>query len=367
MGSSSSAPEVGYHVLKVQPSSPGETAGLISFFDFIVQADGQSLESDGKLVEILKEKIDKELQLEVYNSREEKTRNVTIVPSSTWGGKGLLGISIRFCSLAGANEHVWHVLDVIENSPAYIAGLQPYVDYIVGATDILFTDSEDFFTLVQANMGKPVCLYVYNVASDTIRIVTLVPNKDWGGTGSLGCGVGYGYLHRIPHNRELALQNLGIEANSPDESPSVDPVEDALEFTPTSSSLHISSPTSSSPQTQHQNNFDNSKNKNTEPIQNSQQNGDPPQKMHTQTPTKIDKAQTTQTMTSSEKTKQKEDNPPTSPNQIAVSPKVHSPYSFATIPIQPPSSSVYRPSSLFSEPEQQNLNDDFTAISLNDH
>jgi GRASP55/65 PDZ-like domain len=27
-----------------------------------------------------------------------------------WGGQGLLGVSIRFCSFEGANENVWHVL-----------------------------------------------------------------------------------------------------------------------------------------------------------------------------------------------------------------------------------------------------------------
>ena len=28
--------------------------------------------------------------------------------------------------------------------------------------------------------------------------MTLTPNIGWGGQGSLGCGIGYGYLHRIP-------------------------------------------------------------------------------------------------------------------------------------------------------------------------
>jgi hypothetical protein len=28
--------------------------------------------------------------------------------------------------------------------------------------------------------------------------VTIKPNSKWGGEGSLGCGIGYGYLHRIP-------------------------------------------------------------------------------------------------------------------------------------------------------------------------
>lgn len=30
------------------------------------------------------------------------------------------------------------------------------------------------------------------------REVTIKPNTKWGGDGSLGCGIGYGYLHRIP-------------------------------------------------------------------------------------------------------------------------------------------------------------------------
>ena len=31
--------------------------------------------------------------------------------------------------------------------------------------------------------------------------VLLTPNSDWGGEGSLGCGIGYGYLHRIPAHK----------------------------------------------------------------------------------------------------------------------------------------------------------------------
>lgn len=35
---------------------------------------------------------------------------VTLTPSSSWGGQGLLGVSIRFCSFEGSSENVWHVL-----------------------------------------------------------------------------------------------------------------------------------------------------------------------------------------------------------------------------------------------------------------
>ncbi len=41
-------------------------------------------------------------------------------------------------------------------------------------------------------------LYVYNSENDSTREISLTPNIGWGGEGSLGCGIGYGYLHRIP-------------------------------------------------------------------------------------------------------------------------------------------------------------------------
>ena len=53
-----------------------------------------------------------------------KVRDVLITPSTMWGGQGLLGISIRFCSFEGANENVWHILEVKPTSPAEAAGLR---------------------------------------------------------------------------------------------------------------------------------------------------------------------------------------------------------------------------------------------------
>lgn len=46
----------------------------------------------------------------VYSSKSQTVRHVNITPSKTWGGQGLLGVSIRFCSFEGANENVWHIL-----------------------------------------------------------------------------------------------------------------------------------------------------------------------------------------------------------------------------------------------------------------
>lgn len=188
----------GYHVLRVQDNSPGSRAGLEAFFDFIVAIGNTRLNQDNDtLKEILKDNLEKTLAVTVYNSKAQSIRDVEIVPSNMWGGQGLLGVSIRFCSFEGANENVWHVLEVHPTSPADFAGLIAFSDYIIGADSVLH-ESEDLFTLIETHEGKPLKLYVYNADTDSCREVTITPNRNWGGDGSLGCGIGYGYLHRIP-------------------------------------------------------------------------------------------------------------------------------------------------------------------------
>ncbi|XP_050717052.1 Golgi reassembly-stacking protein 2-like [Eriocheir sinensis] len=192
----------GYHVLRVQENSPGQIAGLEAFFDFIVSIGNTRLDQDNDtLKELLKGSIEKDLKMTVYSSKTQTIRTVNIVPSNLWGGQGLLGVSIRFCSFEGANENVWHILDVEPNSPADIAGLKGYKDYIIGADSVLH-ESEDLFSLIEAHVGRPLKLYVYNVETDSCREVTVTPDTEWGGSGSLGCDIGYGYLHRIPTQRE---------------------------------------------------------------------------------------------------------------------------------------------------------------------
>jgi hypothetical protein len=204
MGNSNSLPEIpgggndGYHVLRVQENSPGSKAGLEPFFDFIIMIGNTRLDRDDeRLKDILKSNVEKPIKLLVFSSKTMQIREVTLTPSGVWGGQGLLGVSIRFCSFEGANENIWHVLEVEPNSPAYLAGLRQFTDYIIGADSIL-SEQEDLFTLIESNEGKPLKLYVYNSETDASREVVLTPNGAWGGDGSLGCGIGYGYLHRIP-------------------------------------------------------------------------------------------------------------------------------------------------------------------------
>lgn len=47
---------------------------------------------------------------------------------------------------------------------------------------------------------------MYNADYDVTREAILVPNRSWGGEGLLGCGVGYGLLHRIPKPQDRAAR-----------------------------------------------------------------------------------------------------------------------------------------------------------------
>ncbi|KAL6403581.1 hypothetical protein AUP68_12938 [Ilyonectria robusta] len=94
--------------------------------------------------------------------------------------------------------NIWHVLDVPANSPADVAGLLPYSDYILGSPEGPLYGEGGLGELVEDFIGRPMRLYVYNNEYNVTREVTIQPSRDWGGQGALGCVLGYGALHRLP-------------------------------------------------------------------------------------------------------------------------------------------------------------------------
>nr|CBN82001.1 Golgi reassembly-stacking protein 1 [Dicentrarchus labrax] len=135
----------GYHVHGVQEDSPALRAGLEPFFDFILSIGNTRLNKESDLLkDLLKANVEKAVKLEVYNSKTQR--------------------------------------DVEASSPAAIAGLIAHDDFIVGADQVL-QDSEDFFSLIEANEGKPLKLLVYNTQTDQCREVVVTPNGAWGGEG----------------------------------------------------------------------------------------------------------------------------------------------------------------------------------------
>ncbi|KDN41064.1 hypothetical protein K437DRAFT_258421 [Tilletiaria anomala UBC 951] len=228
----SEAPRSGYHVVRVAAGSPAHNAGIEPFFDFCVGIDGVTLEAandsndgagkDGPggssglgAWKSLEEREGTQVVLNVWNSKRQELRDVPIVPSRVWSSGGssslaseaqpsLLGLSLRFCDPSHSLSNVWHILEILEGSPAQSAGLVPYGDFIIGWTGGALRGEGDFYELIESHVDKALRLYVYNSDYDHTREVIIVPNREWGGEGLLGCGVGYGLLHRIPKPSEAA-------------------------------------------------------------------------------------------------------------------------------------------------------------------
>ena len=89
-------------------------------------------------------------------------------------------------------------MDVIPNSPADVAGLLPYGDYIVGTPEGNVHGESGLGELVEDYLSRTLRLYVYNHEYAVTRLVTITPSRSWGGNGALGCVLGYGALHRLP-------------------------------------------------------------------------------------------------------------------------------------------------------------------------
>lgn len=134
------------------------------------------------------------VSLTLWSAKGNRSRTLALpvpTPSPT------LGITLQWSTLA-VTEDVWHVLDVIPNSPADIAGLLPYGDYIVGTPEGNVHGESGLGELVEDYLSRSLRLYVYNHEYAVTRLVTLTPSRTWGGSGALGCVLGFGALHRLP-------------------------------------------------------------------------------------------------------------------------------------------------------------------------
>ncbi|WWC92770.1 uncharacterized protein L201_007729 [Kwoniella dendrophila CBS 6074] len=253
MGQSSSLPTslptIALHCLRVAELSP--TDGLIEpYFDYLIGISTEKGESDlsnlsssitstteenninnnssnnntlNGLSKIIEENENKLIGLKIYNAKSQRIRDVQLTPSRIWAETllssnnsttisnqsidntptpkpkpSLLGLSLRVCNPANALESVYHVLDVLEGSPAEMAGLVPWGDYVLAWSGGPLHSENDFYNLIEAHVDKPLRLFVYNSDLDNLREVILYPTRQWGGEGLIGCGIGYGLLHRIP-------------------------------------------------------------------------------------------------------------------------------------------------------------------------
>ena len=169
---------------------------LEPWFDFIIGINGHNIDNPDPnlfLTEI-KNCAGSTISLGVFAVKGQQVREVYVtVPHAG----GAIGLALQWSPLSVA-EDVWHILDVIPNSPADVAGLLPYSDYVIGSPERALRGDAGLGELIEEFLNRPLRLFVYNQEYDVTRLITITPAKNWGGDGALGCVLGYGALHRIP-------------------------------------------------------------------------------------------------------------------------------------------------------------------------
>jgi S1-C subfamily serine protease len=69
---------------------------------------------------------------------------------------------MRLCTPESALDNVWHILEVLEGSPAESAGLVPYGDWVLGWAGGVLASEGDFYEVVESHLDKPLRVYVYS-------------------------------------------------------------------------------------------------------------------------------------------------------------------------------------------------------------
>ncbi|KAI0465801.1 GRASP55/65 PDZ-like domain-containing protein [Xylaria cf. heliscus] len=170
--------------------------GVEPWFDFVVGINGRMIDNpDPRLfAQEVRNCAGGTVSLGLWSAKGQRIRALHIpVPATT----GSLGLSLQWAPLSLAST-IWHVLDVPANSPADAAGLLPYSDYILGTPDGILHGESGLGELVDDYIGRPLRLWVYNNEYNVTRELEIVPSREWGGEGALGCVLGFGALHRLP-------------------------------------------------------------------------------------------------------------------------------------------------------------------------
>ncbi|KAH8602560.1 GRASP55/65 PDZ-like domain-containing protein [Bisporella sp. PMI_857] len=170
--------------------------GVEPWFDFVVGINGRMIdEPDPHLfAQEVRNCAGSTVTLGLWSAKGQRTRTIHIPVAAS---SPVLGLTLQWTSLSIASN-IWHVLDVPASSPADVAGLLPYSDYILGTPEGVLHGESGLGELVEDHIGRPLRLYVYNNEYDVTREITIHPSRDWGGQGALGCELGYGALHRLP-------------------------------------------------------------------------------------------------------------------------------------------------------------------------
>ncbi|KAF2085337.1 hypothetical protein K490DRAFT_75195 [Saccharata proteae CBS 121410] len=169
---------------------------LEPWFDFIIGINGRTIDNPDPALFATEVRncAGNTISLGIWCAKGQRIREMYVpIPADAPS----LGISLQWTPLSVA-EDVWHILDVQPNSPADLAGLLPYGDYVIGSPEGLVRGESGLGELVEDYLNRPLRLHVYNHEYNVTRPITITPTRTWGGQGALGCVLGFGAIHRLP-------------------------------------------------------------------------------------------------------------------------------------------------------------------------
>ncbi|KAK2800959.1 hypothetical protein FQN50_007934 [Emmonsiellopsis sp. PD_5] len=181
---------------------------LEPWFDFIIGINGHVIDDpDPNLFATeIRNCAGSSVTFEIWSAKGQRTHTVTLPVPST---NPSLGVTFQLAPLS-STQNVWHITEIPSPlSPAYLAGLLPHSDYILGTPSGTLRGESALGELVEDHLNRSLVLWVYNSEFDVVREVELVPRRGWGGEGALGAVLGYGALHRLPVGLGEAVEGPG--------------------------------------------------------------------------------------------------------------------------------------------------------------
>ena len=240
--SDSSSSSYGFQVLK----NTNPAIALEPWFDFIIGINGHYIESPSASLfsTEIRNCAGSFATLDLWTAKGQRTYSMTVpIPRDP----EKLGLSLQLAPLS-STQNIWHILAVPDAaSPAFLAGLLPHSDYILGSPSGNLHGESALGELVEDHLNRTLNLWVYNSEFDIVRDVELVPKRGWGGEGALGAVLGYGALHRLPVGLGEEIQGPGEAMFDADRKSGELGVGDAASAAPSNGALQAPPQTLSPP------------------------------------------------------------------------------------------------------------------------
>jgi len=202
----------GFRIYRLFDEGPLKKTGVCELEDLIIPPEDIVLNSV-PFSDFIKQSIDKEITLRVFNLRRRNFKEITVTPTTNWGdGKhGALGASVRYENYVSAHKNILRILKVNENSLAQKIELIPQEDFIIAIRpeneDIISLNSNlnkdpltIFKAIIKDYLGKNIEIFIYNEKLGARVKKVLLESKENGEI--MGCDVAYGKIHEFPKSSE---------------------------------------------------------------------------------------------------------------------------------------------------------------------